>query len=88
MSNKKTQLIVEPTIVEVRRFIFQQMQRLEKGEISIHEGIAQSKMAHQIMDGYKTQVRLLEVAGLESLKPEDVKRLTGSMDSTDVRIIK
>ncbi len=74
----------EPTIVEVRRFIFEQMVKLSKGEISIHEGATQAKLAHQIMDGYKTQVRLLEVAGLDSLNPIDVKELTESMDKRDV----
>ncbi len=71
----------EPTIIEVRRFIFEQMQKLSKGEISIHEGATQAKLAHQIMDGYKTQVRLLEVAGIDSLSPRDVKELTCSMDN-------
>ncbi len=77
----------EPTIVEVRRFIFDQMLKLSKGEISIHEGVVQAKLAHQIMDGYKTQVRLLEVSGLDSLEPKDVKLLTSSMDSTDVQVV-
>lgn len=48
-------------IIEARRFIFEQMVRLSKGEISIQEGIVQSKLAHQLMDGYKTQVRAMEI---------------------------
>ena len=71
----------EPTIVEVRRFIYEQMINLAEGKISIHEGATQAKLAHQIMDGYKTQVRLLEVAGLNSLTPQDVKQLTWSVDN-------
>ena len=77
----------EPTIVEVRRFIFEQMVKLSEGKISIQEGVVQAKLAHQIMDGYKTQVRLLEVAGLDSLAPKDVKKLTKSMDNSDVQIV-
>ena len=77
----------DPTIVEVRRFIFEQMVKLSEGKISINEGIVQAKLAHQIMDGYKTQVRLLEVAGLDSLAPKDVELLTSSMDSSDVQIV-
>ena len=38
----------EPTIVEVRKFIFEQMEALRDGKISIHEGIAQAKMAHPV----------------------------------------
>jgi len=77
----------EPTIVEVRRFIFEQMVKLSEGEISIQEGVTQAKLAHQIMDGYKTQVRLLEVAGYGSLGEKDIKMITQSMDSTDVHIL-
>ncbi len=76
--------IIEPTIIDMRRFIFEQMNKLSKGEISIHEAIAQSKLAHQIMDGYKTQVRLLEIADLGSLQPKDIKTLTASMDNNHV----
>lgn len=70
----------EPTIVDVRRFIFEQMVKLSEGNISIQEGVVQAKLAHQIMDGYKTQVRLLEVAGVGSLEGKDIKLLTSSMD--------
>ncbi len=74
----------EPTIVDMRRFIFEQMEKLSRGEISIQEGIVQSKLAHQIMDGYKTQVRMLEVVSLNSLKEQDIKQLTYRMDNLDV----
>ena len=49
-------------IVEARRFIFEQMVKLSEGKITIQEGVVQAKLAHQLMDGYKTQVRFLEVA--------------------------
>ena len=75
----------DPTIVEVRRFIFEQMVKLSEGKISIQEGVTQAKLAHQVMDGYKTQVRLLEVAGFDSLAPKDIKQLTSSMDGSDVQ---
>ncbi len=77
----------EPTIVEVRRFIFEQMVKLSEGEISIQEGVVQAKLAHQIMDGYKTQVRMLEVAGYDSLQEKDIKMITKSMDSSDVQVV-
>ena len=48
-------------IVEARRFIFEQMVRLSEGKITIQEGVVQAKLAHQLMDGYKTQVRFIEV---------------------------
>ena len=51
-------------IVEARRFIFEQMVKLSKGKISIQEGIVQAKLAHQLMEGYKTQVRFVEVANM------------------------
>ncbi len=70
----------EVGIVDVRRFVFEIMQALKAGEVTVHEASTQAKLAHQIMDGYKTQVRLLEVVGLDSLKPKDVKQLTQSMD--------
>ena len=76
--------IKDPTIVDMRRFIFEQMKRLSNGEISIHEGTVQAKLAHQIMDGYKTQVRLLEIADLSSLNPRTIATLTSSMDSSHV----
>ena len=74
----------EPTIVEVRRFIFEQMVKLSDGKISIQEGVTQAKLAHQVMDGYKTQVRLLEVVGVDSIKAKDINVLTRSMDNTHV----
>ena len=74
----------EPTIVDMRRFIFEQMKKLSRGEISIQEGIVQSKLAHQIMDGYKTQVRMIEVVNLNNLEEQDIKQLTYRMDSLDV----
>ena len=77
----------EPTIVEVRRFIFDQMVKLSKGKISIQEGVTQAKLAHQVMDAYKTQVRMLEVVGVDSLKSKDIKELTASMDGSNVQIL-
>jgi len=77
----------EPTIIEVRRFIYEQMVKLSEGKISIQEGVVQAKLAHQIMDGYKTQVRLLEVAGLDRIEEDDIKLLTKSMDSLDVQTV-
>ena len=74
----------EPTIVDMRRFIFEQMEKLSRGEISIQEGIVQSKLAHQIMDGYKTQVRMIEVVNLNNLEEQDIKQITYRMDSLDV----
>ena len=76
--------ITEPTIVDMRRFVFKQMQLLALGKISVHEATVQAKLAHQIMDGYKTQVRLLEIADLSSLRPKDIEVLTASMDSSHV----
>ena len=69
------------------RFIgeyFEQMEKLSRGEISIQEGIVQSKLAHQIMDGYKTQVRMIEVVNLNNLEEQDIKQITYRMDSLDV----
>ncbi len=70
----------DPTIAEVRKFIYEQMVRLSKGEISVNEGTTIAKLGHQIMEGYKTQVRLLEVVGLNSLSSKDISSLTWSMD--------
>ena len=70
---------VDPTIVQMRRFVFEQMQALRDGDISIHEANAQAKLAHQVMEGYKTQVRFLEVAGTDSLKVEEITQLTHSL---------
>ena len=82
--NQRTKDIVDPTIIDMRRFIFEQMKKLSSGEISIHEGTVQAKLAHQIMDGYKTQVRLLEIADLASLNEKDIITLTASMDNSHV----
>jgi len=73
--------IENPTIVDMRRFIFEQMIKLSKNEISIHEATVQSKLAHQIMDGYKTQVRLLEISDLGSFEKEEIAEITASMDT-------
>ena len=48
-------------IVEARRFKFEQMVNLSKGKITIDEALAQGKLAHHLMEGYKTQVRAMEV---------------------------
>jgi len=80
MKDKNT----EPTLVEVRKFIFKQMKKLESKEISIHEAATQAKLAHQIMDGYKTQVRLLEVVGLDTLTPKEVIDITHAIDNKNV----
>ena len=80
MSKRKS----EPTIVEVRRFIFEQMKLLSDGEISIHEAIAHAKLAHQIMDGYKTQVRLLEVVGTDTLTNKEIIDITHAIDNKNV----
>jgi hypothetical protein len=62
-------------IVEARRFIFEQMVALSKGKISIQEGIVQAKLAHQLMDGYKTQVRAMEIMNAGGSEEDAVKML-------------
>ncbi len=48
-------------IVEARRFIYEQMVKLSKGEISLDVAIAQGKLAHQLMEGYRIQVKAMEI---------------------------
>ena len=50
------------TLKETRRFIFQQMQSLQRGEISIDEALTQSKLATRIIESYDTEVKAIELA--------------------------
>ncbi|MCK5848499.1 MAG: hypothetical protein KAH01_04820 [Caldisericia bacterium] len=69
----------EPTIIEMRRFIFNQMISLKNGEIDVTEAMTQAKLAHQVMDGYKTQVRMIEVINNSSMNHNDVSELTKAL---------
>ncbi len=64
-------------IVEARRFIFAQMVALSKGTISLDVAVVQGKLAHQLMEGYKIQVRAMEVlsTGSKDLAVTTVKEL-------------
>lgn len=50
------------TLKETRKFIFKQMQALEKGEISIDEALTQSKLATRIIESYNTEIKAVELA--------------------------
>lgn len=50
------------TLKETRRFIYQQMQKLESGDISIDEALTQSKLATRIIESYNTEARAIELA--------------------------
>ena len=67
-------------IVEARRFIFEQMVKLSEGEITLDEGIVQAKLAHQLMEGYKAQVRFLEVSGAIG-SPKEIKNVTRMIEA-------
>ena len=64
-------------IVEARRFIFEQMVALSKGTISLDTAVVQGKLAHQLMEGYKIQVRAMEVlsTGSKDLAITTIKEL-------------
>ncbi len=63
-------------IVEARRFIFEQMVNLSEGKITIQEGVVQAKLGHQLMEGYKTQVRFIEVANQLADAPIQIGEVT------------
>ena len=48
-------------IVEARRFIFEQMVALSKGKITLDVAIAQGKLASHLMEGYRIQVKAMEI---------------------------
>jgi len=48
-------------IVEARRFIFELMVALSKGEITLDVAMAQGKLASHLMEGYRIQVKAMEV---------------------------
>ena len=68
-------------IVEARRFIFEQMVKLSNGEITVQEGVVQAKLGHQLMEGYKTQVRFIEVANQIGETPASIKEVTKMIES-------
>ena len=48
-------------IIEARRFIFNQMVALSKGKITLDVAIAQGKLASHLMEGYRIQVKAMEI---------------------------
>ena len=50
------------TLAECRRAIFMQFEELKKGNISIDEALASSKMMHQIISSYDVEVKAIEAA--------------------------
>ena len=75
--NKTAAITGHSDIVEARRFIFEQMVALSKDKITIDVALAQGKLAHQLMEGYKIQVRAMEVlsSGEKDLSKTTIKRL-------------
>ncbi len=49
------------TLEECRRAVFNQFCALQKGEISIDEALASSKLMHQIVQFYQTEVQAIQV---------------------------
>ena len=76
MKTSTTKTTGHKDIVEARRFIFSQMVALSKGTITVETGLAQAKLAHQLMEGYKVQVRAMEITAHSSIDPKDVKNVT------------
>ena len=50
------------TLKQTRKFIFEQMEALQKGEISIDEALTQSKLATRIIESYNTEIKAVELA--------------------------
>jgi len=50
------------TLKRTRKFIFEQMEALKNGEISIDEALTQSKLATRIIETYNTEIKAVELA--------------------------
>ena len=50
------------TLKETRAFIYEQMVKLDKGEISIDQALTQSKLATRIIESYNTEIKAVELA--------------------------
>ena len=59
------------TLATLRKFMFEQMIKLRAGECDSNEAIAMSKMSHQIIESYKTEINAVKVAN--ELKDKNVK---------------
>jgi len=57
------------TLQEARRFIYEEMVRLREGRVSVDEAIAQGKLAAHLIDGYRVEVRAVELAIQHNVKP-------------------
>jgi len=53
-------------LATARGFIFQTMLDLKAGKISIDEALVQNKLASQLMEGYRIEVKAVEIATFAS----------------------
>ena len=67
-------------IIEARRFIFETMVKVSKGEISIDKALAIHKLGSDLMEGYRLQLRALEVAQGSSVEPISLCEATRQLE--------
>ena len=67
-------------IVEARRFIFETMVGISKGETSIEAGLAIHKLSSDLMEGYRLQLKAMELASENSNKPLTLKEVTTQLE--------
>lgn len=67
-------------IIEARRFIFDTMVGISKGEVSLEQGLVQHKLASDLMEGYRLQLKAVELSISNSAIPITVKEATKELE--------
>ena len=66
-------------IVEARKAIFEHIQCVASGEYSLEKGIVLHKMYGHLMEGYRIQAKVYEVATLSQHTPTTLTAITAEL---------